>query len=118
MININISELRKAALSFRMADGYTPKSKLASTEMIAQGMQLIQQSPQLQQAYGTMLPSMFEHMMQLGGVRGLEEYNPRWQQQQPQPQAIDPMQNLLDASLQNGQPADPNAIPTAPTELP
>lgn len=119
VVNIDIAALRKAALSFRVADGYNPKSKMASTEMIQMGMQLIQQSPQLQQAYGSMLPSMFEHLMSLGGVRGLEEYNPKWQAQQS-PAGGDPMANLENAILGPGQavqpPLDPNTAP--PTELP
>lgn len=76
-IDVNIDELRKQVLAFRIADGYTPKSKLASTDAVASGLQMIQQSPMLQQAYGMMLPSMFAHLMSLMGVRGLEEYNPQ-----------------------------------------
>ena len=40
-ITIDIVKLRKAVMSFRVADGYTPKSKLASTESIIQIMQMI-----------------------------------------------------------------------------
>lgn len=77
VMKINIDELRKQVLSFRIADGFTPKSKMASMDMVTAGMQMIQQSPYLQQAYGAHLPGMFAHMMSLGGVRGLEEYDPR-----------------------------------------
>lgn len=73
-LHINIQELRRQVLSFRIADGYSPKSKLASTEVLTQGLQLILGSEILQQSYGQHLPSMFAHMMSLGGVRGLEEY--------------------------------------------
>lgn len=76
-ISIDIAQLRQQVLSFRVADGYTPKSKLASTDMLTQGLTLIMNSPILQQAYGPMLPSMFAHMMELGGVRGLDEYAPQ-----------------------------------------
>ncbi len=82
-MEIKIDELRQQVLSFKMADGYTPKSKLASTDMLGQGLQIIMQSPVLQAAYGPMLPAMFAHMMSLGGVKGLEEYSPQPQQQQP-----------------------------------
>jgi len=75
-IDINVDELRKQVLAFRLADGFTPKSKLASTEAIQGGLQLISTSPILQQVYGQMLPAMFAHLMALQGVRGLEEYNP------------------------------------------
>lgn len=75
-MEIKMDELRRQVLSFRLADGYSPKAKLASTDMIIQGMNLISQSPMLQQEYGSSLPSMFAHMMQLGGVRGLDQYSP------------------------------------------
>jgi len=75
-VRVDIAELRRTVLSFRLADGYSPKSKLASTDAIAQGIQMLSQSPILQQAYGTSLPAMFAHLMQLMGVRGLEEYSP------------------------------------------
>jgi hypothetical protein len=74
--SIKIDELRKQVLTFRMADGYTPKSKLASFEMLNMGMNLIMNSPMLQEAYGTSLPALFAHIMSLGGVKGLEEYAP------------------------------------------
>jgi len=80
--DVKIEELRKTVLSFRVADGYTPKSKLAGTDSILQLMQLLGQSQQLQQAFGSMLPGMFTHLAQLTGVRGLEEYTPQPQQVQ------------------------------------
>lgn len=121
VVKINVSELRKQALSFRIADGYTPKSKIASSDMIIQGLQLIQSSPVLQEAYGAMLPSMFEHMMQLAGVKGLEEYNPKWQPPaQPSPAAgINPLDQLSAASLTAGANppgTDPNMpVPGVPS---
>ena len=80
-LTVIIAQLRKKVLKFRIADGYTPKSKLASTEMITQLMQLIMQAPILQQAYGAGLPNMVAHLAQLGGIRGLDEYNPQVMQQ-------------------------------------
>lgn len=120
IVKININELRKQALSFRIADGYTPKSKIASSDMLIQGLQLIQGSPVLQQAYGPNLPGMFEHMMQLAGVRGLEEYNPKWQPpQQPSPAAgVNPLDQLNAASLTTGAApiTDPNMpVPGVPS---
>lgn len=94
VVKINIAELRNTVLSFRVADGYTPKAKMASTEMIAQGMTMIGNSPVLQQAYGAMLPSMFAHLMSLGGVRGLEEYSPE--------APVAPSPANLDAALLQG----------------
>jgi hypothetical protein len=78
-LTIDLEKLRQQVLAFRIADGYTPKSKLASAEMLTQGLQMISTSPILQQVYGNRLPAMFAHMMQLGGVRGLEEYDPAYQ---------------------------------------
>lgn len=80
VITVDINALRQKVLAFRVADGYTPKSKLASTDSIIQAMQNITQSPILQQFYGPMLPQMFGHLMQLLGVRGFEEYSPNAQQ--------------------------------------
>lgn len=73
---VKIAELRETVLAFKVADGYTPKSKLASTEALSASMQMISQSQILQQAYGSMLPAMFGHLMQLMGIKGLEEYIP------------------------------------------
>lgn len=96
VVTININELRDKAMSFRVADGYTPKSKMASTDMLVQGMQIIGNSPILQQAYGPHLPGMFAHLMSLGGVRGLEEYNP-----QAQAPAGAALQNIAGAGIQS-----------------
>lgn len=113
VLDIKIDELRKQVLSFRVADGYTPKSKLASTEMITQGLTVIMNSPALQQAYGTSLPSLFAHMMQLGGVRGLEEYAPEHQAQA----VASPMPGgLEEAGLQN--PAGPVAPQSSQSSQP
>jgi hypothetical protein len=101
---IIIAQMRKKALKFRIADGYTPKSKLASTDMITQLMQLIMQAPILQQAYGAGLPNMVAHLAQLGGVRGLDEYN-------PQPQGVPGQQGIpgqLALPAQLGDPVQQN----------
>lgn len=105
---IKMDELRQQVLAFRLADGYTPKSKLASTEMLTQGMNLLMNSPFLQQAYGKMLPSMFAHLMQLGGVKGLEEYAPELASGAgPQNTGL-PINTLQ-------QPPQPVPVPGAPT---
>lgn len=96
IVKIDIEALRSKALSFRIADGYSPKSKIASTEVLVQGMTLLMNAPLLQQALGPMLPAMFAHMMQLGGVRGLEEYLPTAPQGEASP-------NLMDSLLQGSQ---------------
>lgn len=96
VIEIDIAALRKEVLSFRLADGFTPKSKLASTEMITTGMQMLSTNPALQAAYGAALPSIFAHIMQLGGVRGLDQYNP---------QTAAPQQQQAPLSLSSADPA-------------
>lgn len=79
VVTINIEDLRKQVLAFRVADGYNPKSKLASPEALGGLMQLLSTSPILQQSYGASLPAMFAHLAQLQGIRGLDEYDPRYQ---------------------------------------
>lgn len=73
----DMEKLKEVVLSFRVADGYTPKSKMASGEMIEMGLQAISQNQFLAQSFGAMLPAMFLHLMQLGGVRGMEQYLPQ-----------------------------------------
>jgi hypothetical protein len=108
VVTIKIDELRTKVLAFRLGDGYTPKSKLASTDSLLQSMQLIGQSQILQQQFGGMLPGMFVHLMQLLGVRGLEEYAPNQQVA---------MQNLaLAQQLQN--PLPPVGAPDANQPVP
>jgi len=101
-VDINIDELRKQVLAFRVADGYTPKSKMASTDAITAGMNMIGTSPLLQQSLGQMLPQMFAHFMQLMGVRGLDEYMP---QQQAVPQDPNAAAAMLQTQPQSGLPA-------------
>lgn len=84
-VQVDINALRSAVLTFRVADGYTPKSKLAGTESVQQLMLMVSQSPILQQSFGAGLPQMFTHLAQLLGVRGLEEYVQQ-QQAMPAPQ--------------------------------
>ncbi len=104
-----------------MGDGYTPKSKLASTEAIAGGLQLISTSPVLQAAYGPSLPGMFAHLMSLQGVKGLEEYDPINQQQQQGVKGPVPLNGSPVPGATNTDPAlaavVPGALP-APQNMP
>jgi hypothetical protein len=72
----DIDEMINKSMTLRIADGYTPKSKLASTDFLAQLMQMLGTSQILQMAYGPALPKMYAHLAQLGGVRDLEQYAP------------------------------------------
>jgi len=102
VVQININELRKQVLAFRLADGYTPKSKLASTDSLTSLMQIIAQSQQLQVSYGGMLPGMMAHLAQLLGVRGMEEYTPDAAQAQA---------NVAASQAQQQQPQQPQQLP-------
>lgn len=105
-INIDMAQLRDKALAFKMADGYTPKARLAATDMLTTGMTLIGNSPILQQRYGSSLPEMFAHMMSLGGVKNLEEYDPQYQAQMnaEDGQVPQEFQNLMANQIQQMQP--------------
>lgn len=91
-VRVDMAALRERVLAFRIADGYTPKSKLAGTEAIGAAMLMISQSQILQQAYGVMLPGMFSHLMHLQGVRGLEEYTPQAPPGGPPAATVPPVQ--------------------------
>lgn len=74
LMEVSINELIAVSMQFEVADGYTPKSKMANTEMLMGIMNLIGTSPVLQQVYGTQLPAMLAHLAQLGGIRGFDRY--------------------------------------------
>lgn len=73
-LEVNIEELQKANLMFEVADGYTPKSKMANTEFLGTIINLIGTSPVLQQQMGQQLPGMLSHLATLGGLRGFSQY--------------------------------------------
>lgn len=73
-LELSIEELINTNLQFEVADGYTPRSKMAGTDMIMGIMNMIGTSPILQQVYGPQLPAMVAHLAQLGGVRGFDQY--------------------------------------------
>lgn len=74
LIEVAIQDLIASGLQFEMADGYTPKSKMANTEVLLAMINLISTSPPLQQAYGTQLPAMVAHLASLSGLRGFDQY--------------------------------------------
>jgi hypothetical protein len=104
-LSVKIDELRTKVLAFRIADGYTPKSKLAGTDSLLQLMQILSQSQQLQVAYGAALPAMFAHLAQLLSVRGLNEYTPSQEQAQNNIMMNAQMQQGVDP--RTGQPMIP-----------
>jgi hypothetical protein len=95
-----LEEIRTKVGGFKLADGFHPAEKMASTQMIQEGMAMISQSPVLQATLGPLLPAMWAHLMSLGGVKGLDQYIP----QQPAGQAGQP-----------AQPAAPAPGPTVPS---
>ena len=107
---VKIEELKKKVLAFRMADGYTPKSKLASTDAIMRLVEILGSSQILQQQYGAMLPGMFAHLAQLMGVRGLQEYSPSQPVAAQNQIANQAMQQGVNP--QTGQPFIPEPPPT------
>lgn len=90
VVSVKLDELREKVMAFKVADGYTPKSKMAGTDSLASLMQMLTQSQPLQQAYGQALPAMFAHLASLMGVKGLEEYSPQQQAQPTQAQQVPP----------------------------
>jgi len=108
-LTVDIEKLKDQVLAFRIADGYTPKSKLASTESLMNLMQMLSQNQLLQQQLGPMLPGMFGHLAQLLGVRGMEEYIPQAQQAQQNQLAAAQMQQGVDPTT--GQPMIPATPP-------
>ena len=107
VIKINIEKLKQKVLAFRIADGYTPKSKMAGTESVMQLMQILMSSPQLQQQYGPALPDMFAHLAQLLGVRDLKQYSPKPAQANANQTAQMQLQAGMDPAT--GQPVTPEA---------
>lgn len=73
-LEVSIEELISTNMQFEVADGYTPKSKMASSEMLMGVINLIGTSPYLQQAFGQQLPAMVAHLASLGGLRGFDQY--------------------------------------------
>lgn len=73
-LSVVINDLIQSSLQFELADGYTPKSKLANTDFMLSLINLISTSPYLQQVYGQQLPGVVAHLAQLGGVRGFDQY--------------------------------------------
>lgn len=79
-LNFNTGELHiakpgdfiDAVIEFQMADGFTPKSKLADTQQLQLAFQTLQQVPALSQGFN--MPDMFAHLMSLMGVKNLEQY--------------------------------------------
>ena len=112
VLEVDIAELRRHVLAFRLADGHTPKAKLASTETLMAGMNMIMNSPVLQQSYGAQLPAIFAHLMQLGGVRGLEEYA-------SQDAQLAPLQGQPGGAIEapQGQAPIPGQVPQDPMAL-
>jgi len=88
----SMAAIKDKISGFQLADGMHPSERIASSEVLAQGMQLIGSSPILQQAWGAGLPQMFAHLMSLGGVKGIEQYLP--EQPQPQTPVTPPGQNV------------------------
>jgi len=66
------SDFVDTVIEFKIADGFTPKSKLADTQQLQLAFQSLQQIPGL--AGGFNMPDMFAHLMSLIGVKNLGQY--------------------------------------------
>ena len=97
-VTVDINELRKHVLAFRIADGMNPKDQMASTQDIELFANLIMNSPALQASYGAALPNIVDHLAQLRGIRGFAEYLP----QQPQGgQELPPTEPPMEGEMPN-----------------
>jgi hypothetical protein len=76
-----LDRIRQKIRVFKLADGFHPAEKLAATDVLTVGMQMLGNSPVLQQSLGVMLPQMWAHLMSLGGVTGIDQYLPQVQAQ-------------------------------------
>lgn len=89
---ISMQQIIEAGFAFEIADGYTPKSKLAATEVLTAGLNTISTNQILAQQLGPMLAPMFIHLMTLAGLKGIDEYMPQQQSQQqaqlPPPEVV------------------------------
>lgn len=106
-----LEEMRKRVGAFKIADGFHPAEKMASSDVLTQGMQFISQSPILQQTLGIMLPQMFIHLMSLGGVKGLEQYLPQQPQQMQQQQGPQGAQQPAPPALESNPAAEQGQVP-------
>lgn len=87
-LQVVMAQIIEQGFNFEVADGYTPKSKIANTEVILAGLNVLSTNQLLVQQLGAMLPAMFIHFMSLSGVKGIEEYlptQPQVQQNMQQP---------------------------------
>ena len=61
VVNNNPSQLRSALMDFRLTDGLRPKTAIRDPNVLSTAMQLIQNSPELQQEYG--IGGVFQEIM-------------------------------------------------------
>jgi len=79
-LNFNTGQLQVAkpgdflntVIEFQVADGFTPKSKLADTQQLQIAFQALEQNPSLSAGYN--MPDLFAHLMSLIGVKNISQY--------------------------------------------
>lgn len=71
-----LQEIRAKVNKFKVGDGFHPSEKLASSDVLLGGFNMIGNSPILSATLGKMLPNIWIQLMSQGGVRGLEEFLP------------------------------------------
>lgn len=97
-IQVVVQQLREASLSFRMADGHTPKSKLLNPMALKELSLMIGQNPVLQQQLQSSILPLFTHLASALGVTNIDSII-----QLPQPQQ--PQQGALPNGIPTDQPA-------------
>lgn len=117
VLQVSIEKLQQLNLQFEIGDGYTPKSKMANTDFLMAGMQMVTQSQLLAQSFGSQLPAIFAHAMTLGGVRGFDGYAaaaiPEFQKNLDLQQQMAALVQQLQQQVASGQ---AGAVPTEPAQ--
>jgi len=96
---INPEDLRKTLLEFKVADGFTPKSKIMSTEAATIAFQTLQAMPLLAQKFR--IEGVFADLMSAMGYKGLDKHI-RTEQEQVEAPVIDPETGLPVGEPENG----------------
>lgn len=78
-LQVDANELTSVVLDFKVADGYTPKSKISNSDFLTSLLTLLSTNQILAQTYGNRLPEVVAHLAQLGGVGNLDQYSPEAQ---------------------------------------
>lgn len=96
MVKVDPAILRSSQADFTVTDGLMGIDKVMSTEMLATAMQTIASAPQIAGEYK--LAPLFNYLMKLRGVKGLDKFAKTDQEKQADQQAALQQQAALAAS--------------------